>query len=96
MGKFIFNATLDSRKCSLFGDLDGKIFDEKDIKPGINYPPMHEGCSYWTNEIFSKEQVREMKRKTRIARNPYTGKNEKIPYTTYNNWIKRYKKPISN
>ena len=39
--KYEFLATLDSRTCSVCGKLDGKVFNLKDAKTGVNYPPLH-------------------------------------------------------
>ena len=38
--KYEFLATLDSRTCSVCGELDGKVFKLTEAKVGINYPPL--------------------------------------------------------
>ena len=39
--KYVFVATLDNRTSRICQELDGKVFDIKDMKPGENAPPMH-------------------------------------------------------
>ena len=39
--EYEYMATLDALTCEACGALDGKVFKVKDVKPGVNYPPMH-------------------------------------------------------
>lgn len=91
MSKYIFVATLDKETCSICGKLDGKEFDESDKKIGVNYPPMHEGCRCVTIQTSKSE----LRKTTRIARDPLTGKNQKIKYISYSKWWKKYSQDIS-
>ena len=42
--KYEYVATLDLLTSEICRELDGRIFDVKDKKVGINYPPMHPHC----------------------------------------------------
>lgn len=53
--QYEFMATLDSRTSAVCASLDGKVFDIKDAKTGINYPPMHPWCRSTTVEYDPDE-----------------------------------------
>ncbi len=36
--------TLDSRTCSVCGDMDGKVLPISQYEPGVTVPPFHPGC----------------------------------------------------
>lgn len=42
--KYRILGTLDFETCSKCGKMDGKVFDLKDYKPGVNAPPFHNDC----------------------------------------------------
>ncbi len=69
--KYRFVAALSERTCETCGGLDGKVFDVTDAREGVNYPPIHPNCRCTTimADAISK---------TRIARDPATGKNYKV------------------
>ena len=50
-----FIATLDSRTSAVCAGLDGKVFDIKDAKTGVNYPPLHPWCRSCTVEYDPDE-----------------------------------------
>lgn len=84
--QYFFLATLDTKTCPICGNLDGKIFDIKDKKTGINYPLIHPGCRCTTTPYFNNMP----KNTTRWARNPITGKGEYINNINFNEWKKIY------
>lgn len=73
--------TLDSRTCSLCGSMDGKVFPVSQAATGKNYPPFHPNCRGTTIAERSAP-------KTRIARDPQTGKNYTVDGSmTYEEWL---------
>ncbi len=73
--------TLDSRTCSLCGSMDGKVFPVSQAATGKNYPPFHPNCRGTT---IAERSVP----KTRIARDPQTGKNYTVDGSmTYEEWL---------
>lgn len=78
-------ATLDARTCSVCGALDGQHFKVADARTGVNLPPMHPNDRCTTVVYYPGEADTG----TRIARNPETGRNYKVPAgTTYEQWRK--------
>lgn len=69
--KYRFVAALSERTCETCGGLDGKVFDVADAREGVNYPPIHPNCRCTT-------VMADAISKTRIARDPETGKNYKV------------------
>lgn len=85
--RYQYVATLDSRTDEECGALDRKIFNVKDRKPGINYPPMHPFCRCTTKIYIDQDTRADMKRR---ARDPKTGKNKVIPASvSYTEWAKQ-------
>lgn len=83
--KYQYLATLDNRTCKVCGRLDGKKFDLKDCKVGVNYPPMHPLCRCTTLSVLDDTEEH-----TRIARNR-SNKNIHVPSTmTYEEWKKQF------
>ena len=78
-------ATLDSRTSYICRHLDGKVFDRKDAKVGVNTPPFH--CYCRTTTIPYIEGITDGG--TRAARDR-NGKTEYIPDMTYDEWEKNY------
>ena len=39
-----FRAVLDSRTSKICQNMDGKYIAKEDVKPGVNYPPLHPNC----------------------------------------------------
>ncbi|RMC46586.1 minor capsid protein [Lactobacillus sp. ESL0230] len=84
--QYSFLATLDTKTCSICGNLDGKIFDIKETKTGINYPLIHPGCRCTTMPYI--EGLPDSSE--RWARNPKTGKGEYIDNISFNKWKSKY------
>lgn len=88
--QYKYLATLDLRTSKICRELDGKIFFLKDRQVGKNYPPMHPWCRSTTIAFFSKDELKNLKRR---AYNHETGKCELVPASmTYNDWYKKYVK----
>lgn len=82
---YSFCATLDVQTCPICGDLDGKVFECKNAKIGVNLPPLHDGCRCTTLAVIENYVPT-----TRSMRNPITHKWERIPYITYPEWKLKY------
>lgn len=88
---YLYVATLDLRTSSKCRELDGKRFKVSEQQPGKNCPPMHPWCRSTTICDITEEELAGMERR---ARDPVTGKTEKVPATmTYDEW---YKKHVAN
>lgn len=88
---YLYVATLDLRTSSKCRELDGKRFKVCEQQPGKNCPPMHPWCRSTTICDITEEELAGMERR---ARDPVTGKTEKVPATmTYDEW---YKKHVAN
>ena len=85
--KYVFLATLDTRTSTICQGLDNKVFELKDRKTGVNYPPMHPNCRSKTRAYMGEEIEATLKRR---ARNPITGKNEIIDNVSYKEWAKQH------
>lgn len=87
--EYRYLATLDLKTCTrCCRPLDGKKFNIKDKQIGVNCPPMHPWCRCTVTSVINEEYLKQMKR---IARDPVTGKNMKVPATmTYEEWYKKY------
>lgn len=85
--KYRFIATLDNRTCDHCAELDNKIFNIKDRKPGKNYPPIHANDRCTTVAVFDDEVIEELERKARDE----NGKPILVSQnTTYKNWAMQY------
>ena len=80
--KYEYLATLDTKTSVTCQDLDGIRFKTKNIKVGVNYPPMHCFCRSTTIPIVFEDE----EDITRVARSSTTGKNEYIPNQNYKEW----------
>lgn len=88
--RYRFLATLDLRTSEACRKLDGKTFPVSEQEPGKNCPPMHPYCRSTTTCEITEEELARMKRR---ARNPETGRNEKVPASmTYQEWYDKYVK----
>ena len=85
--KYVFMAVLDTRTSSICQSLDNKVFEFKDRKTGVNYPPMHPNCRSTTRAYMGEEIEKTLKRR---ARNPVTGENEVIDNISYGEWAKKH------
>lgn len=80
--KYQILGTLDMRCCSECQELDLKVFNVKDRKYGENAPPFHPYCRCTEIAYFGKD----FKPKTRVARDPETGRNYQIENMSYKEW----------
>lgn len=74
--EYEFCATLDEATCIRCGALDGKRFPAKQGEPGVNMEPLHPNCGCYTVPVVEEFGGRAG---TRLARDPETGENVKIP-----------------
>lgn len=63
--KYRFIATLDNRTCEHCAELDNKIFNVKDRKPGKNYPPLHANDRCTTVAEFNDDITDGLQRRAR-------------------------------
>ncbi|MCR5447433.1 MAG: minor capsid protein [Schwartzia sp.] len=90
VNKYEYVATLDRKTSEICQEMDGKVFDIDDYKPGTNAPPMHCWCRSCIAPYFDDEEISE-----RAARDPKTGKTVRVPESmTYREWEKKYEAPI--
>lgn len=85
--KYVFVATLDSRTSPMCQSHDNKVYNYKDKKVGVNFPPLHPNCRSKTRGYLGEEAEKRLKRR---ARNPYTGKTEIVDNMSYEEWGKKY------
>lgn len=84
-------ATLDTRTSDICRSLDDKVYDVKDYRIGITAPPFHPNCRTTTVPYFDDEIQRRLDGR-RMARNPETGKSERVENLSYREWEKKYVK----
>lgn len=77
--QYLYLATLDHKTCRRCQPLDGRIFNTKDKREGVNAPTIHPHCRCTTT--IPVEFAR------RWARDPITGKGVKIDNMTYDEWV---------
>lgn len=83
--EYTYLATLDARTCSICGALDEKVFQVSEAQAGVNLPPMHPNDRCTIAPKISGVDIGG----NRIARDPETGRNYKVPAgTTYEEWRK--------
>lgn len=83
--KYVFVAVLDNRTSPMCQDHDNKVYDYKDKKEGVNFPPLHPNCRSTTRGYLGEEAERHLQRR---ARDPKTGKSELISNMSYKEWAK--------
>lgn len=82
--KIRFVATLDDRTSEQCREADGSIINVEDAVPGKNIPPLHPFC-----RSVIIDEIEGLIHKVRVARNPITGENYKVPADmTYKQWEK--------
>lgn len=92
--KYEYVATLDRKTSETCRDLDGKVFDIDDYKPGTNAPPMHCWCRSCIVPYFGDDEGVSGER---AARDVKTGKTIRVPADiTYDTWYNRYIEPNLN
>ena len=83
--EYQFIATLDTRTSKPCRELDGRVFNVEDGKPGINMPPMHPNCRSTTIMYDADSPI-----KSRAARDE-NGRLISVPGDmTYKQWLKEY------
>ena len=55
--QYRYLATLDSRTSDICREMDGKIFDIKEAKVGVNQPPLHPYCRSTTIPHFEDDEI---------------------------------------
>ena len=83
--KYVFVAVLDNRTSPMCQDHDNKVYDYKDKKEGVNFPPLHPNCRSTTRGYLGEEAEKHLQRR---ARDPKTGKSELIGNMSYKEWAK--------
>ena len=90
--KYEYVATLDRKTSETCRDLDGKVFDIDDYKPGTNAPPMHCWCRSCIVPYFGDDEGISGER---AARDPKTGKTIRVPgEMTYKEWEKEFAEQV--
>lgn len=86
--KYRFLAVLDLKTSEICRAKDNQVFELFKRKTGVNYPPLHPWCRSTTCIYIDDETLEHM---TRIAQDPITGKNIKVPANmSYKEWCKKY------
>jgi SPP1 gp7 family putative phage head morphogenesis protein len=88
--KYQYLATLDNRTSDICRELDGKIFDLKEAKVGVNLPPLHPHCRSTTIPYFEDNEIED-----RVARkDDGAGKSYKLGKDiTFFEWVDQYGSP---
>lgn len=87
--EYEYIATKDEKTCPVCGRLDGRKYDLRDKKVGINCPPMHPNCRCTIGTVLEDW---EKEGQVKAARDE-KGRNITIPADwTYEDWAKRYYK----
>lgn len=76
VAKYELIATLDSRTSPICREMDGKVFERADAKPGVTMPPFHCYCRTTTAPYIEGITDDDS---TRAARDPDTGKTVQVP-----------------
>lgn len=88
--KYRILATLDSKTCGVWGDLDGKVYLVDEAVAGVNMPPFHPLCRCTDVPYYDDMDLSDI---PRAARDPQTGKTYDVPGNmTYNEWKSRFLK----
>lgn len=88
--EFQFVATLDMRTSEVCQHADGKVFKAKDAIVGVNVPPLHPNCRSTIVPYLKSYQP-----KTRVYRDPETGRNKYIYNISYADWKDQFKDEIA-
>lgn len=87
--KYRFIATLDNRTCEHCAELDNKVFNVKDRKPGKNCPPIHSNDRCTTVAEFDDDVSDELQRRARDE----NGDSILVPQDmNYKEWYDEYVK----
>ena len=86
--KYEILATLDSKTCSICGDLDNEVYEVGKEVVGVNMPPFHPLCRCTTVPHYDDTPTEGL---TRVARDPETGKTYEVPADmSYREWKKKF------
>lgn len=89
--RYEFVATLDTRTSPICQKQDGKIYEVKEAKAGVNLPAMHPNCRSTTIPYFEDGMP-----PVRAARDK-DGKRITVPASMkYDEWYKKYIEPYEN
>lgn len=89
--KYRYLATLDSRTSDICRELDGKVFEIKEAKVGVNLPPLHPYCRSTTIPHFDDDDIGELV-EDRIARDD-DGKGKSVRLgenLKFFDWVDKY------
>lgn len=85
--RYRFIATLDPVTCGHCAELDNKVFNVKDKKPGKNYPPIHANDRCTTVAVFDDEIAEDLQRRARDE----SGNSILVPQDmNYKEWKAKY------
>ncbi len=86
--KYEWLATLDVKTCERCRERDGKTYDVDKAVVGVNMPPLHAFDRCTTVPYYGDEDMAD---RTRIARDPVTGKGYEVPADmTFKQWHKEF------
>jgi len=90
VGEYEIVATLDFKTSEICQFMDGKVFDQKDFRPGVTASPFHPLCRTHQAPRFSDDfGIPE----SRVARDPKTGKTVTVPADMkFTEWEKKFVK----
>lgn len=86
ISEYVILATLDSRTSKICREMDGKRFKIEEAVAGKTLPPLHPYCRTAIRPYIGVE----FEPKTRIMRDPETGKNKTIDQMTFGEWSQKY------
>lgn len=86
ISEYVILATLDSRTSKICREMDGKRFKIEEAVAGKTLPPLHPYCRTAIRPYIGAD----FEPKTRIMRDPETGKNKTIKQMTYREWQAQY------
>lgn len=84
ISEYVLLATLDGRTSKICREMDGKRFKVADAVAGETIPPLHPYCRSTIRPYIGAE----FEPKTRIMRDPETGKNKTIENISFEEWQK--------
>ena len=92
--KYQYLATLDNRTSDICRELDGKIFELKEAKVGVNLPPLHPHCRSTTIPYYEDDEISEYIEDRVARREDGTGKSYKLGKdVTFFEWVDQYGSP---
>ncbi len=74
---YMFRAVLDAKTSKICQEHDGEYIPKEDVKPGVNYPPLHPNCRSTVTTVLVDEDEKQdtMQRYTKNGKNQW----EKVP-----------------